>query len=733
MQNHTLIPQLIRDLAIVLAIAASVSIFFHRIRQPVVLGYIVSGIVASLALGSYSSELRTLADLGVIFLMFSLGLEFSFRKVAKLGPRVAFSALFEVAAVLAGGTLLTRVMTNLIGWPDPSYSQSAWLIGAMLAISSTTIIFKALDEIGLKTRRFAQTVLGMLVFEDLMAILLLVAAGAGQNTSVAQSLGTLILFIGGWFLFGTFVLPPLLGKIAKSNSEEMLMVVSVALCLGLGLAASSLGLSPGLGAFLMGSILAESTESHRIEKLIQPLRDLFVAVFFVSVGMLIEPRSIWDQKTVIIVLSLYVVLAKLLFVTLGSLLSGQTLKRSVLIAGSLTQIGEFSFLMAGAAITAQHLPPTVMPVIVTVSVLTTLITPYAIRWAPKIAAFAERSAPVRLSLLIDRYSSWSELRAAREAPQPQRRAAWMRWALSGFIVTLASRLANPYASPAVGLGVAILTSPFLWSFLRGIESAPRIETGPSRTSRLLTTGSQALSLLICGLLAWPFFRGTPVAWVVAVASVVLLVRLAGQLGLAFQWFEETFLATLSARKKKSARPPSMLLHKLAPWESQLVRLRLHVDSQFSGKTITETQLRNGHGINIVAIQRGSRLMIAPQPSQQLFPHDELLVLASEEQIERTRPLIELDDREPHSELENGNYELRAIEVTETSACARKTIRDSGVRDRYQALVVGIERDGRRIMNPDSETQIHPGDLLWVVGEASQLGSLSGGASPESQS
>jgi CPA2 family monovalent cation:H+ antiporter-2 len=702
------IPELIQDLAIVLGFAAVVSVLFHRIKQPVVLGYICSGIAASLLIerpGSFSSELRTLADLGVIFLMFSLGLEFSFRKLFRLGGRVAFTALFEVGAVLAGGAALASIL---------GFGRSAWLIGAMLAISSTTIIFKALDEAGLKTRRFAQYVLGILIFEDLIAILLMVAVGAPQEGVLAHSLASLILFVGGWFLFGTFVLPPLLKRIGKSHSEETLMIVSVSLCLGLGMAAASLGFSPGLGAFLMGSILAESTESLRIERLIHPLRDLFVAVFFVSIGMLVDPALVWKHQTLILALSAYVILAKLGFAALGSVLSGQTLKSSILIGGSLTQIGEFSFIIAGLAIAAGHTDPELLPIIVSVSVLTTLTTPYFIRLAPSIAKGVERLMPIRLGLLIDQYSSWTELRSAREEPHPERRAAFLRWVLSGFIVTVVSRIATQYASPSVGFAVALFTLPFLWGFLRGVELPEKF--------RLLRTATQALALLICALLAWPFFKGTPITWMVALASVVLIVRLLGQIGLVFQWFEETFLSTLSeGRKKNHGR--QALLKKLAPWEGQLIRLKIHPDSEYSGRTIQEAALRNHLGLNIVAIQRGSKLIVAPQPSQQLFPKDEILVLGEEERVEKARKKIELAGREEDPASVIDGYELRALEITEASPCAGKSIRQSGVRDRYHALVVGIERNGKRIINPDSDLRIEAGDTLWVVGESSKVGEL----------
>ncbi len=710
------LPELIRDLAIILAIAGAVSLVFHRIRQPVVLGYICAGLAANLTSGPFSPDLRTLAELGVIFLMFSLGLEFSFRKVARLGPSVAFIALFEVGALFGAGYALARGL----GWS----TQHSLFIGAMASISSTTIIVKALDELGLKTRRFAQLVLGVLVFEDLIAILIMIVLGGVGVHSVqtpgvgglGSSLGTLILFVGGWLLVGTFVLPHLLRRVGHTQSEEMLMVVSVALCLSLCVAAARLGYSPGLGAFIMGSILAESAESHRIEKLVHPLRDLFVAIFFVSVGMLIDPRAIWENRGLVLLLSLFVILAKSVLVTLGSILSGRSLKTSILVGGSFGQIGEFSFIIAGLGVANGSLDPVLHPVIVAVSVLTTLATPYSIRLAPWMSDLAERRGPRGLLNLIEFYSTWSELRQARREHDPALRATLARWAISGFVVTLVSRLAIRFATPEMGIGAALLMLPFLWAFLRGI----RFTTGePTLRRRVITTASRALALLICGLLAWPFFRGTPIAWAVALASFVLLAQFVGQLGTAFRWFESTFVQTLKSGKTKSSRKKP-LARQLAPWEGQLVRLKIHADSEVSGKTIQEAALRNRFNLNIVAIQRGSRLIVAPPPSQQLFPKDEILVLGEEEAVERARTVIELGTTDTAESHAIESYELRAISVSEHSPCAHKSIRESGVRDRYQALVVGLEREGRRLMNPDSELKIEPGDTLWVVGETRKI-------------
>ncbi len=712
--------ELIRDLGVLLGIAGLVSLIFHRIRQPVVLGYICAGIVASAVAGPFTSEFRTLADLGVIFLLFSLGLEFSFRKVVRLGPTVAVAALLEVFGVFALGAWSGR----LLGWS----SQDSLFLGGMLSISSTTIIVKAFDEFGLKTRRFAQIVFGLLVFEDLMAILMLVlfgnmASGAGlDSVSFAGSLGALILFVGGWFLAGTFVLPRILKRVAAADSDEMLMILSIGLCLALGIAADKLGYSAGLGAFLMGSILSESSESHRIEDLIKPLKDLFAAIFFVSVGMLIDPAVLLEQWRQILILSAVVVAGKFLFPLVGMMLIGRPLKTSVLVAGSMVQIGEFSFIMAALGVGAGILAPEIQPVIVAVSVLTTLLTPISIRLAPKWVAPIESMIPRRLLHILQQYSSWSERRAAATQPDPQLRAAALRWALSGFVISLVSVLGFRSATPWTGAVVGLVLLPFLWSFLGGISLPParRLDL----KSQLLRAGSQVLALATSSALAWPYFRGTPIIWGVALLTVILLVRLVGSVGRIFQWFEESFLSSLESGREKS-NGARTVLRKFAPWEGQLVRLKVNPDSEISGQSIQEAALRNRFGLNIVAIQRGSRLFVAPSPRQQLFPKDEILLLGAEEQIERARRIVELGPPVSSTEAEHSidSYQLRAVEVGEHSPCAGKSLGESGIRDRFSALVVGLERGGRRTMNPDSSMRVMPGDTLWLVGETDRLSAL----------
>lgn len=384
---HELAP-LIKDLAIILGIAGFVTLFFQKIRQPVVLGYLVAGIIIgpytfSKSLVTDIPNIRILSELGIIFLMFSLGLEFSFSKLKSVGWSATISALLEVILMVVIGTIIGR----MIGW---SFHNSLFL-GAALSISSTTIIIKALAELRLKKQSFSQIVFGILIVEDLLAILLMVALSTlvATNTFFSSDIliatGKLILFVGGWFLIGHFLAPLLFRKIMHYSNEETLTVVSVALCLLLVWSAAYFHYSTALGAFLMGAILAETHLVQQIEKLIEPIRDIFAAVFFVSIGMLIDPTIIWQELPIVLLLCGITVFGKLLTTGGGALLTGQSLSNSLRIGLSVSQIGEFSFIIAGLGLALNVINDAFYPIIVAVSAVTTFTTPYLIKLSGHLA------------------------------------------------------------------------------------------------------------------------------------------------------------------------------------------------------------------------------------------------------------------------------------------------------------------------------------------------------------
>lgn len=383
---HGLAP-VITDLAMILGVASVVMLICQRLKQPLVLGYLIAGMIVGPYTPTFlnvtdTSSIQVVAELGVVFLMFSLGLEFSFHKLKRVGAPASITGLVEVILMLAIGYFVGI----MLGWPK----IESLFLGSALAISSTTIIIKAISELHLKRTYFAELVFGVLIIEDLLAILLLVALSTLALTDANIGSGIflkaairLVLVVGGWFLIGYFLVPTLFRRWLKEASNEILIVVSVALCLILVSFAAYFGYSVALGAFIMGSILAETEESHRIETLIQPLRDVFAAVFFVSVGMLIDPNQIWSHINAVLIITLVTIVGKVFASFIGAYASRQHPLTALQVGFSMAQIGEFSFIITGVGVALGLLSPAFYPIIVAVSVITTFTTPYLIQLSYK--------------------------------------------------------------------------------------------------------------------------------------------------------------------------------------------------------------------------------------------------------------------------------------------------------------------------------------------------------------
>ncbi|MCM2279222.1 MAG: cation:proton antiporter [Oligoflexia bacterium] len=730
---------LIRDLAIILGVAALVTLVFQRIRQPVVLGYIVAGIIVGPhvlpgALVADIPNIRIWAELGVIFLMFSLGLDFSFRKLAKVGLSASFTAAFEVSAMLATGTLLGK----LLGWR----TFDAIFLGAILAISSTTIIIKALDELGLRTRRFAEMIFGVLVVEDLVAVLVLVALSTAAVTSafsgiaILTSAAKLVLVVGAWFLVGYFAVPRFIRYVGKTGSDEMLTIVALGLCLFLAVLSSLFSYSVALGAFIMGSILAESTESQRISDLIAPLRDLFAAIFFVSIGMLMDPVAILANLGSILLITTVYLVAKISAVTAGAILSGQTVRTAVQVGFGVAQIGEFSFIIATLGQSLRVTSEFLFPVAVAVSLITTFMTPYLIRVSHTFAVGLEGRLPLPLKDLLSRYAAWSQERRAGTLKRNAFYRLFFRWVLNGIMVTVIFIVVDEALMPwlrhgtqvgqqvtsAVGWGLAVLvSSPFLWAMLslfRDFRFSEK-EAGP-RGGVLFAI--RVLTGFWVGAISLKFFEARYAVLFVGVFITALFLLFYRQLEASYRWFEERFLSAFETAPK-TGRTTDVLKH-LAPWDAHLVRIKVHPNATIAGQRIREAALRKAHGLNIVAIQRGQRTLVAPKPDEFIFPKDELLVLGTDEQIESVRFRIEkppgLDARYRHH---ISGYELKSVLLSEQSALCGRSIRETGIGERLGATIVGLERGERRMINPDSSLVLQPGDILWVVGETAHLEQL----------
>jgi CPA2 family monovalent cation:H+ antiporter-2 len=399
----------IQDLAVTMLVAGIVTILFHRFKQPVVLGYIVAGIIIGphtppFQLIEDQDTIRTLAELGVVFLLFSLGLEFSLRKLSRVGATAFVAAVSEIVLMIWIGYEIGRFF-------DWSQMDSVFL-GAMLAISSTTIIVKALDELGMKRERFAQLIFGILIVEDILAIGMIALlsgiaiSGSVDAEEVASTVTRLSLFMVVALVIGILVVPRVLAYVARFRSNEMLLITVLGLCFGFCLVVMRLDYSIALGAFLIGAIMAESKQLHTIERLIEPVRDMFSAIFFVAIGLMFDPRVLVDYAVPVVVITIAVVVGKVIACSLGTFIAGNDGRTSMRVGLGLAQIGEFSFIIATLGLALNVISEFLYPVAVAVSAVTTLLTPYLIRVSDPILKYVLRMTPMSVSRTAGVYTEW---------------------------------------------------------------------------------------------------------------------------------------------------------------------------------------------------------------------------------------------------------------------------------------------------------------------------------------
>lgn len=721
---------LIFDLTIILVVAGVMSLLFQKLKQPVVLGYILAGVIVGPHTPPFQlvKDIPTIhiwAELGVIFLMFTLGLEFSFRKLLSVGVTAGITAGLEVLFFLFVGYGIGHFM----GWSN----MDSLFLGAMLAISSTTIIIKALEELKLKTHRFASLIFGVLIVEDLFAILLLVGlttiASSGDFSifALASAGLNLLIVVGGWFITGYFIVPRLMTYIGKSGNSEMLTLVSIGLCLLLVVAAAHFGYSAALGAFIMGSILAETTLIHKIENQMKPLRDLFGAIFFVSIGMLIDPKVIWEYKGTIALLCGITIIGKIFITSFGALVSGQNFKNSIQVGFGLAQIGEFSFIIAGLGVALKATSDKLYPIGVAVSLVTTFTTPYLIKYSGPIADKMEAKLPFWMKDLLRRYVAWSEHKKGNNPDLQELFGLLFRWAACGIVMTLIFNIMFKYvapildSSPVVTLLVAVVvSSPFIWGMVFASKKHYlRIRKERSLMKAIIVMSLPVMTAAWIVIISSQHFPTRNILLTTGILLVVAYIALFKRLESYYKWLEKAFLSSFEPEEKKETHK----LSGLAPWDSHLVNVTIHPNAVAVNATLMQANLRQRFGINIVAIQRGMNTIVAPLPNDRILPGDTLVMLGTDEQIDRARPELEIPENIASLFPPTTNYRLRHLKVKLDSPIAGKTIRQSGIREKFQAMVVGIERSQNRNINPDTDMKIQPDDVIWIVGEQAKLEEL----------
>lgn len=634
------------------------------------------------------------------------------------------------------------VCGRALGWT----TMDSIYLGAILSMSSTTIIIRAFDEAGLKAKAFASLVFGILIVEDLMAILLMMILsaisipGSFSGSSLAFLSARLGFFLMIWFLVGIYVVPTLLRRVRKFLSNEIMLIVSIGRCFMMVVLATKANFSAAIGAFIMGSILSETDEGERIEHLMSSVKDLFGAIFFVSVGMMIDPAILQQHFVVVVLITVLTVVGKLLGSGFGAVLSGRSLKHSTQAGMSLAQIGEFSFIIATLGVNLGVLSDFVYPIVIAVSAVTTFTTPYMIRYSGPIYSWIESRLPKNV---LDRFSRYEQAMSANG----QANVLSLLWKTYGALVLLNSVVVLAIGLSAARIGLPLLISmfgdekyirftacvvtlvicsPFLYGIVLKIPKKPPIDDASAllRLSQLqfgtvIIRG--LIGMILIEIIISHFATTRILPLLVLVATPILFYIFRTSIGSFYTRFESRFLQNLNAKEiaevERLARLPQ-----LAPWNASLAQIVLSSDSPIAGQTLEESKFRTATGATVAMIDRGRKRIFAPSRSERLLPNDELFLIGVDEQIAAAQELIkpnEVEAQPPHDEM----YNLESFVIEEGSRFVNRSIREIGLGEEFGGLIVGIERGGNRLLNPESSVVLESSDLLWVFGHMNKIREL----------
>ena len=741
------VPTLINDLALILIVASTVTLLFKKLKQPLVLGYIMAGFIVSPHMPYTMSvmdtvDIKTWADIGVLFLLFSLGLDFSFKKIIKMGITPVITTLTIIFAMMTLGI----VVGHAFDWKR----MDCIFLGGMLAMSSTTIIYKAFTDMGLRQQKFAQPVMSVLILEDILAIVMMVmlsAIASGNNPDGGEMIGSVVkigFFLVLWFVVGIFAVPWFLRSTRKLVNNETLLIVSLGLCCLMAVVSTKVGFSSAFGAFVMGSILAETIEAAKIEKLVAPVKDLFGAVFFVSVGMLVDPKIIIEYAIPIGVLVLTILIGQSIFGTFGFLIGGQSLKSAMRCGFSMAQIGEFSFIIASLGLSLHVTGEFLYPVVVAVSVITTFLTPYMIRLSVPSYNVLERHLPKTWVRALNNItlshpssaprSNWHSLIAQMA------RITLIYSILSVATIALMFTFFLPFIRRMMpGMhwwanGICgVLTVMFIAPFLRAIVMKKnhseefRALWNDSRSNRmpLLVTIlvrliiASAFVFYICNFLT-RFTNALMMTIAVAVVGIMILSR-----GLKKQSIkmERMFVQNLRSRDIEQ----QVLGLKKPLYEGHLLDRDIHIseieipeNSTWAGLCLADLRLSNRFGIHVSSILRGHRRINIPGGDDIVFPGDKLQVIGSDSQLAAAHAAVAGDIEPDDPDIEKREMRLSQIVIDNHSPFVGKTLPETGLRSEFNCMVVGREEGKENLSMVGPAYKFRLGDILWIVGEDDAL-------------
>lgn len=739
-------PNFISDLALILIVAGAVTILFKRLRQPLVLGYVVAGFIVSPHMPYTmsvidSSSVGTWADIGVMFLLFSLGLDFSFKKIMKMGASPVISTCTIIFCMMTLGI----IVGHSFGWKR----MDCIFLGGMLAMSSTTIIYKAFNDMGLRQQKFTGSVMSVLILEDILAIVMMVmlsaiAVGSGADgEQMVGSIAKIVFFLILWFVVGIALVPLFLRSVRRLVNDETLLIVSLGLCCLMAVLSTKVGFSSAFGAFVMGSIISETIEADKIERLVSPVKDLFGAIFFVSVGMLVDPAILVEYALPIVVLVINILVGQAVFGTLGFMLGGQSLKSAMRCGFSMAQIGEFSFIIASLGLSLGVTGHFLYPVVVAVSVITTFLTPYMIKLSVPCYGYVERHLPENLINTLNNISMNNA---------PAQESKWkrliMQMAFNTLVYSILStacivlmftfflpfiRKVMPgmhwWANGICGLLTVFVISPFLRAMIMKKNHSKEFvalwhENRMNRFPLIFTILVRAVIAIaflfyICNYLS----RFTNALMISLATAMVMLMVVSRRLKKRSIRMEKMFVQNLRSREIEA----QVLGMRKPLYEGRLLDRDVHIsdidvpaDTAWAGKSLRELGLSNLYGVHVSSILRGHRRINIPGGDDKVFPGDRLQVIGSDEQLTAFSKAVSGNVTEADPDVEKREMHLRQIVIDKNGRFSGRTLGESGIRDKYNCMVVGIEEGKENLSAVNASYRFRPDDIVWIVGEAPDL-------------
>ena len=743
----------IKDLALILVVAGIVTLIFKRLKQPLVLGYIVAGFVVSPQMPYTMSvidnaSVHMWADIGVMFLLFTLGLDFSFKKIVKMGIAPVIAACTIIFCMMMAGITVGKAF----GWGQ----MNCLFLGGMLAMSSTTIIYKAFDDMGLRQQRFAGLVMSVLILEDILAIVMMVmlsAIASGNHPGggqMVQSVLSIAFFLILWFVVGIFLIPWFLRSVRKLMNEETLLIVALGLCCLMAVLSTRVGFSSAFGAFVMGSILAETVEADKITHLVEPVKNLFGAIFFVSVGMLVEPRVLVEYAFPIIVITLTILIGQAVFGSFGYLLSGQPLRTAMKCGFSMAQIGEFAFIIASLGLSLGVISDFLYPVVVAVSVITTFLTPYMIRFSTPCYNVMERRLPRRWVTLLNQItlshhsSSMSESNWRKLLIQMTRNTV-VYSILSVATIVLMFTFFLPfvrsffpsydmhwYANAICGVMTVLLISPFLRALImkKNHSDEFKILWRSNRFNQLMLIFTILVRIVIaCSFVFYianylsRFSNALLIS--IAIAAVLLMIS-SRRLKKNSIKLERLFVLNLHSRDiaaQVQGRKRPLYEGRLLDRDVHMADFDIPMNTRWMGLSLRQLSLGSKFGVHVSSILRANHRLNIPDGDYLIFPGDKIQVIGSDEQLQAFGKAVREEVIGEDLDFEQREMKLKQMLITSKSPFVGKTLEQSGIRSIYSCMVVGIE-EGKENLSPVKPTRkFQEGDVIWIVGEQHSLDAI----------